>query len=322
MGSATAAFDERRKGSISVGKPADLTVLDQDLTAIGDGFAPGAARSGSSSVEAFSYARSMSDVVLYEKRGKVALITLNRPDRLNAWTTELGSRYWDCIDEATVDPDVRVIVVTGAGRGFCAGADMDLLQGIGSGSAETESAPVRDEHQSYTTTVPKPVIGAINGACAGLGMVQAMMFDIRFAAAGAKFTTAFGRRGLVAEYGMSWILPRIVGHGTAMDLLLSARVVLADEAQELGLVNKVFPAETLLDETMAYANDMADNVASTSMRSIKQQVMAGWEWDFARSNDDTHTRMQHSLRQDDFREGVRSYLDKRAPEFSQVRSRD
>jgi len=265
----------------------------------------------------------MSDVVLYEKREKVALITLNRPDRLNAWTAELGSHYWNRIDEATADPEVRVIVVTGAGRGFCAGADMDLLQGIGSGTATgADDAPVRDEHQSYTTTVPKPVIGAINGACAGLGMVQAMMFDVRFAAAGAKFTTAFGRRGLVAEYGMSWILPRIVGHANAMDLLLSARIVLAEEAKELGMVNKVFPADTLLDETIAYANDMADNVASTSMRTIKQQVMAGWEWDFARSNDDTHERMQHSLRQDDFREGVRSYLDKRAPEFSQVQSRD
>ena len=262
----------------------------------------------------------MSDVVLYETRGKVALITLNRPDRLNAWTTELGTAYWDRIDQATADPDVRVIVVTGAGRGFCAGADMDLLQGIGSGAER--DAPARDEHQSYTTTVPKPVIGAINGACAGLGMVQAMMFDIRFAAAGAKFTTAFGRRGLVAEYGMSWILPRIVGHANAMDLLLSARVVLAEEAKEMGMVNKVFPADKLLEETLAYANDMADNVASTSMRTIKQQVMAGWEWDLATSNDDTHQRMQHSLRQPDFREGVQSYLDKRSPDFSQVESRD
>lgn len=262
----------------------------------------------------------MSDVVLYEKRGKVALITLNRPDRLNAWTTDLGSAYWDCIDEATADPDVRVIVVTGAGKGFCAGADMDLLQGIGAGTER--SAPARDEHQTYTTTVPKPVIGAINGACAGLGMVQAMMFDVRFAAAGAKFTTAFGRRGLVAEYGISWMLPRIVGHANAMDLLLSARIVLAEEAKEMGLVNKVFPADRLLEETMAYANDIADNVASTSIRSMKQQVMAGWEWDLATSNTDTHERMQHSLRQADFKEGVQSFLDKRPPEFSPVSSRD
>lgn len=262
----------------------------------------------------------MSDIVLYEKRDNVALITLNRPDRLNAWTTELGGAYWDRLDEATADPDVRVIVVTGAGRGFCAGADMDLLQDLGAGTQSDNSS--RDEHQTYTTTIPKPVIGAINGACAGIGLVQAMMFDVRFAAAGAKFTTAFGRRGLVAEYGISWILPRIVGHAHAMDLLLSARVVLAEEAKEIGLVNKVFPAESLLDETLAYAKDVADNVASTSMRSIKQQVMSGWEWDLATSNADTHERMKHSLRQADFKEGVQSYLDDRPPQFSSVISRD
>ena len=263
----------------------------------------------------------MSDVVLYEKRGKVALITLNRPERLNAWTAELGTGYWNRLDEATADDDVHAIVVTGAGRGFCAGADMDLLQGIHSGQSPDAIASPRDEHQSYTTTVPKPVIGAINGACAGLGMVQATMFDVRFAADTAKFTTAFGKRGLVAEYGISWMLPRIVGHANAMDLLLSARVVMADEAKEMGLVNRVVPADQLLDETIAYASEIADTVAPTSIRSMKQQVMAGWEWEFGRSNDDTHERMQHSLRQPDFKEGVQSYLDKRLPEFSRVTDR-
>ena len=265
----------------------------------------------------------MSDVVLYETRGKVALITLNRPDRLNAWTAELGTAYWNALDEATQDADVHAIVVTGAGRGFCAGADMDLLQGIGSGdgSGERGSAPTRDEHQSYTTTVPKPVIGAINGACAGLGMVQATMFDVRFAADTAKFTTAFGKRGLVAEYGIAWMLPRIVGHANAMDLLLSARVVMADEAQQMGLVNRVVPADRLLDEAIAYASDIADTVAPTSIRAMKQQVMAAWDWEFGPSNDDTHERMQHSLRQADFKEGVQSYVEKRAPQFSPVEDR-
>ena len=253
----------------------------------------------------------MPDVVLYEKVDKVAVITLNRPDRLNAWTTEMGSQYWDRLDEATADSDVRVIVVTGAGRGFCAGADMDLLQSIGSGDERT--APVRDEHQSYTTTVPKPVIGAINGACAGLGMVQATMLDIRFAAEGAKFTTAFSRRGLVAEYGISWMLPRLIGHGNAMDILLSGRVFLADEAKELGLVNK-----ELMDRTMEYAHDMAANAASSSMRTMKQQLLSGWQNDFDTSNADTHEKMQHSLRQADFKEGVQSFLDRRAPDFAPI----
>ena len=258
----------------------------------------------------------MSDVVLYEKVGKVAVITLNRPERLNAWTTEMGGHYWNRLDEATADPEVRVIVVTGAGRGFCAGADMDLLQSIESG--DERSAPARDEHQSYTTHIPKPVIGAINGACAGLGMVQATMLDIRFAAEGAKFTTAFSRRGLVAEYGISWVLPRLIGHGNAMDILLSGRVFLAEEAKEMGLVNKVFPADELMERTMVYAHDMADNAASSSMRTMKQQLLSGWQNDFDTSNADTHEKMQHSLRQADFKEGVQSFLDRRSPEFAPV----
>lgn len=262
----------------------------------------------------------MSDVVLYERRDNVALITLNRPERLNAWTAELGANYWNRLDEATDDPEVRVIVVTGAGRGFCAGADMDLLQSIGAG--ERAGEPARDEHQTYTTTVPKPVIGAINGACAGLGLVQATMFDVRFAAEGAKFTTAFGRRGLIAEHGVSWMLPRIVGHANAMDILLSARVFLADEAKEIGLVNKVFPAETLLDETMAYATDIAANVAPASTRVIKRQLTDGWDWDLETSNADTTEKMNFSLRQADFKEGVQSFVDRRPPDFSPVAGRD
>lgn len=259
---------------------------------------------------------ALDEVVLYEVRGKVAVITLNRPARLNAWTAQLGGEYWNQLDRAAQDPEVRAIVVTGAGRGFCAGADMDLLQGISAGTTGSERP--REEHQTYTTTIPKPVIGAINGACAGLGLVQATMFDVRFAAEGAKFTTAFGRRGLIAEHGISWMLPRLVGHGNAMDLLLSARVFLADEAKELGLVNKVFPAESLLDEAVAYAADLADNVAPSSMKVMKQQVLDAWQWDFETSNADTTQKMNHSLRQADFKEGVQSFVDRRPPNFSPV----
>lgn len=266
----------------------------------------------------------MSDVVLYERRDKVAVITLNRPTRLNAWTVAMGSEYWDRLDEATADPEIRVIVVTGAGRGFCAGADMDLLQSIGSGNqtGNHTGERVRDEHQTYTTTIPKPVIGAINGACAGLGFVQATMFDVRFAAAGAKFTTAFGRRGLIAEHGVSWMLPRLIGHANAMDILLSARTFLAEEAKEMGLVNKVFSADTLMAETLAYADDIANNVAPSSMRVIKQQVLDGWDWDLATSNTDTDAKMEFSLGQADFKEGVQSFVDRREPNFSPVTQRD
>jgi enoyl-CoA hydratase/carnithine racemase len=254
--------------------------------------------------------------VLYEVRDRVAIITLNRPDRLNAWTAELDSEYWDRLDEAAGDPDVRAIVVTGAGKGFCAGADMDTLQSIGAG--DRTGSPARNEHQTYTLTIPKPVIGAINGACAGLGFVQATMFDIRFAASGAKFTTAFARRGLVAEHGVSWLLPRIVGQGVAAEILMSARVFLAEEAKELGLVNFVVPGDRLMDEVLAYASDLAENVAPSSMNTIKQQLIAGWSWDLDTSNTDTDTKMNHSLKQADFKEGVQSFVEKRPPHFAPV----
>ena len=156
-------------------------------------------------------------------------------------------------------------MVTGAGKGWCAGADMDTLQGIGQGvsqGAGSADAAAAGREQWFTTTVPKPVIAAINGACAGIGMVQALMCDLRFAAAGAKFTTAFARRGLIAEYGMSWILPRLIGTARSLDLLMSGRVILAEEAAAMGLVNEVVAPEHLLDRTLEYAADLADQLVA------------------------------------------------------------
>ena len=219
------------------------------------------------------------DVVLSERRGAVALLTLNRPERLNAWTGELETRYFDLLDEAGADPEVRAIVVTGAGRGFCAGADMDMLQGIGadaSGEGARRAPSARRRQQWHTTTIPKPVIAAINGACAGIGLCQALMCDIRFAAAGAKFTTAFARRGLIAEHGISWILPRLVGPAGALDLLMSGRVFLAEEAAQLGLVNEVVEPEQVVDRALDYAADLAANSSPASMAVMKQQVYADY----------------------------------------------
>ncbi|MEL6983895.1 MAG: enoyl-CoA hydratase-related protein, partial [Actinomycetota bacterium] len=212
------------------------------------------------------------DAVLYEVQGRVALITLNRPERLNAWNGDLASGYFNSLDRAAADPEVGAIVVTGAGRGFCAGADMDVLQGIGSGSGGDDGGEPETRDATYALSIPKPIIAAVNGACAGLGFVHAVACDIRFAAEGAKFTTAFSRRGLVAEHGISWTLPRLVGQSNALDLLLSGRVILAEEAKELGLVSRVYSPDALLDETMAYAADMATNAAPTSMAVMKHQV--------------------------------------------------
>ena len=260
------------------------------------------------------------DVVLSERRDPgIALLTLNRPERLNAWNGELAARYFTLLDEAAADPEVKVIVVTGAGRGWCAGADMDTLQGIGaaSGSQGADSA-AGGRPQYHTTLVPKPVIAAINGACAGIGMVQALMCDIRFAAAGAKFTTAFSRRGLIAEYGMSWILPRLIGTSRALDLLMSGRVVLAEEAAAMGLVNEVVPPEHLLDRALEYAADLAVNASPTSMSIMKQQVYADQGRSIIEATDDAVELMKASLRRPDFKEGVASFLEKRPPRFSPI----
>jgi enoyl-CoA hydratase/carnithine racemase len=255
--------------------------------------------------------------ILYDKADGVARITLNRPERLNAWTGELENRYFDRLDECAADPDVKVIVVTGAGRGFCAGADMDMLQSIGSEGVGSAAGTARTTRpQWHTTTIPKPVIAAINGACAGIGLVQALMADIRFAAAGAKFTTAFARRGLIAEHGISWVLPKLVGPSTALDLLMSGRVFLADEAARLGVVNEVIAPEHLIDHTMAYASDMAANCSPASMAVMKRQV---WEHYLLPLDDATRSSnelMKISLKADDFREGVQSFVQKRPPKFA------
>lgn len=259
----------------------------------------------------------MSDAVLYEVSDQIATITLNRPERLNAWNGDIGHLYWTYLDQAVADAAVKVIIVTGAGRGFCSGADMDVLQGIGSRAGEFEDrGPRRDEHQTYTLGVPKPVIAVINGSCAGLGLVQASMADVRFAAAGAKFTTAFSRRGLIAEHGLGFVLPKLVGPSKALDLLLSARVFLAEEALELGFVNWVYPAEELMAKARAYAADLATNVSPTSMAVIKQQVWHSVQNDLAASNTLSDSEMRASLKRSDFKEGVSSFLEKRPPAFA------
>lgn len=254
------------------------------------------------------------DIVLYEVADRVALLTWNRPDRMNAWTGELENAYYDALERAAGDPEVNVIVVTGAGRGFCPGADMDLLQGAGGESGDPLTASGR-RPVTFALSVPKPVIGAINGACAGVGLVQALMFDLRFAAAGAKWTTAFSRRGLIAEYASAWLLPRLIGTSAALDLLLSGRVFLSEEAKELGLANRVVAGDRLLDETLDYARDMAASCSPASMAVIKQQVYAAWEQTLDVAADESFKRMVHSLQGPDFVEGVQSYVQRRPAAF-------
>jgi enoyl-CoA hydratase/carnithine racemase len=260
----------------------------------------------------------MSEVVQMTIEGGIALLTLNRPQRLNAWTDEMEHTYFGLLDECAASGEVRAIVVTGAGRGFCAGADMQQLQDISDGTVDHERRAAVRRPQTFPLSVPKPIIAAINGACAGIGLVQALMCDIRFAAEGAKFTTAFARRGLVAEHGISWILPRLIGPSRALDLLLSARVVLAEEAAALGLVNRAIPPARLMQETMTYARELALNCSPASMATMKRQVYCDLERTLPDALAEADRAMLESFIAPDFAEGVSSFLERREPSFAAV----
>jgi enoyl-CoA hydratase/carnithine racemase len=267
----------------------------------------------------------MSEVVLMDVQDGVAVLTLNRPDRLNAWTPELQSRYFDLLDEGAARAEVRVIVVTGAGRGFCAGADMQGLASLAGGAngdgdsgafanggpSKPDARPVR-----HPLSIPKPVIAAINGPCAGIGLVLAIMCDVRFASAQAKFTTAFARRGLVAEHGIAWMLPRLVGPACALDLLLSGRVLLGAEAAQLGLVNRAVDGDGVLEEALAYARELARECSPASMAAMKHQVYADLERSLSDSVAQANQLMGESFAKPDFAEGVQSFMERRPPQFA------
>jgi enoyl-CoA hydratase/carnithine racemase len=263
------------------------------------------------------------ELVLAEQHGAVLLLTLNRPERLNAWNIPLEERYFALLDEAEADDEVRVVVITGAGRGFCAGADMEDLSQLGTvdpdavaqAQAQAERRP-RERPLSFR----KPLIAAINGPAAGLGLVQALYCDLRFTTPEAKFTTAFARRGLIAEYGIAWMLPRLVGQSRALDLLMSARVVLGEEAYAMGLVNIVLPAKSLVADTLAYAADLAENCSPRSMALMKQQVYQAMDSDLPTAIAVADKLMHESFRHPDAAEGVHSYLERRPPQFAPLES--
>lgn len=244
---------------------------------------------------------------------RVAVVTLNRPDRGNAWNPEMERLYFEVLDDCARRPDVRVVVVTGAGRSWCVGADMAVVSAASEsgGRLRTEERP----DPRLTVTMPIPIIAAINGGCAGRGLVQALHCDVRFAASGAKFSTSFARRGLSSEYGISWLLPRLIGTGPALDVLLSGRVFLAEEAASMGLVSGVVAPEELLDHCLRYATDLALNCSPTAMSAIKAQVWRQLDLDWDTSVAESIDMMKISVTRPDIREGVASFVEKRPPEF-------
>jgi len=270
---------------------------------------------------------------LYNVADRVATITLNRPDKLNAWTAVMEQEVRASMYEAERDENVRVIVLTGAGRGFCAGADMSLLgniaqKGLGerstqehflrnSGNGARENVrPDFQKKYSYFPSLQKPVIAAINGPAVGLGFIISLYCDLRLASDAAKFGTAFAKRGLIAEYGLAWLLPRLIGPSQAMDMLFSARLVDAQEALRMGLVNQVLPQDRFIEAVNAYAKELAYNVSPRSLRIIKSQIYNAMFQTLSEAFESAEEEMVKSLQCEDFKEGVAHFVEKRAAAFT------
>ena len=274
----------------------------------------------------------MYQQISYEVTDPIATITLDRPQVLNAWTTRMGAEVKHALAQAEEDGRVVGIVLTGAGRGFCAGADLNDLKSISEGRREVDDDPelAADPGDAamasfrgtytYVASVRKPVIAAINGPVAGMAVPIALACDLRFASDRASVTTSFSRRGLVAEWGISWLLPRLVGTAHALDLLFSARKIDAAEAERVGLVNRVVPHDELLPFVRAYVEDLAANCSPASMAIMKRQVWQHWTAALDGAEQEAVRLMLESFGRPDFREGVMSFMEKRPPRFRRIGS--
>lgn len=253
--------------------------------------------------------------LLYAVEKHIATITFNRPHRMNAQTPEMKDGLYERLVEADADGDVRVIVLTGAGNAFCAGADVDWMNDTSVKTRKRTWSRDALDYEMLPMQVRKPMIAAINGACAGVGLVYALMCDLRFVATDARISTAFARRGLIAEHGGSWLLPRIVGLSNALDLLLSARKIDGVEAGRLGLANRVCRPEELMSEVLAYANELVQYSSPRSMAIIKSQLHRHIDTDYYPAVLDSNQLVNEALKSEDYQEGVASFLEKRQPKF-------
>jgi enoyl-CoA hydratase/carnithine racemase len=261
--------------------------------------------------------------ILYQVQDRVATITLNRPEKLNAWTAVMARELREALTAAQADEGVRAIIITGAGRGFCSGADMSRLAAAAAGRSTLGAPPAPTEgieanftqRLSYMLAVQKPILAAINGPVAGVGLVVTFYCDMRFMASDAKLTTAFARRGLIAEHGIAWLLPRLIGPMNALDLLYTARSVEAAEAEKMGLV-RVLPAEGFREAVQARAADIANLSSPRSTRIIKQQVYEAMFQSLALATAIANREQEICRDTEDFREGVAHFLEKRKPNFT------
>ncbi len=271
----------------------------------------------------------MYENIRYEVDDPVAMITLDRPASLNAWTEAMDAEIASALRRAEADPAVVGIVVTGAGRAFCAGADMKVLTSLSDGAAGAAddaattagSADADDDFAGrfpYVMTIDKPVIAAVNGAVAGMAFPFVLCCDLRFVSPDALFVTAFAQRGLIAEWGLSWLLPRLVGPAVALDLLFSSRRVSGDEAVRIGLANELVPGAELLDHCRGYVEQLARTSSPTSMAVMKRQVYEQLHRGLGAAERDSQRLMVESFGRPDFREGVRSFVEKRPPAFSRL----
>ena len=251
--------------------------------------------------------------VLYEVADHIALITLNRPERLNAIVNGMGELYTDCLRRADADPGVRAIVVTGAGRGFCSGADLTMLaEGSDALNAYlAEQGP--DTLPTFALRIGTPVVTAINGPCAGIGFVLAISADARFASRTATFSSTFARLGLIAEYASPWLLTRLVGLAHATDLLLTGRTLSADQALAIGLVNDV--SDDALAQAMAWAREVADLSSPSSTAVIKRQLLAVDSETLDEALESSMAHMQRAFLRPDLGEAITARIEKRAPRF-------
>jgi enoyl-CoA hydratase/carnithine racemase len=275
----------------------------------------------------------MYECIEYRVEQASAIITLNRPDRLNALTHRALAELRHALALAEQSPDVTAIIITGAGRGFCAGMDIETLASasetgdidipaLGKRDRETPGDPTMgadfESGLSYMFTLRKPVIAAVNGPCAGMGMSLALFCDMRFASDDSCFVTSFARRGLVAEHGQSWLLPRIVGPSRALDLLWSSRRIDAREAERIGLVDRTTTRADLIPQALLYVSILQEHSAPISLMVIKRQIYRHLNVSLGEALAESEGLMQESVRRRDAREGAESYVAKRRPQFSRI----